>query len=145
MLNQTPLLRETQDTVLEGTLVGPTSVLLKFLVGLLLVSGLTCIYLWQASEIPSIEWKTQDLEVRTGAEVQKNVALMLQVAQWNSPSWIESKASTQGMVPSDQPIHVTLSPSSSGVRAMGQRTVAETVWEGITAWMPETIRTAMLQ
>jgi hypothetical protein len=105
----------------------PTWRLLKFLLGLGLISGLYALYVWQTSTITLIEHDTHAIRAQIGVEEQENVALMMQVAAWNRPDYVESKAVTLGMVPSPQSAFVQ-APASNQRRTTSDQTDALTAW-----------------
>lgn len=123
----------------DRTLIAePTWGLLRFLVILILISGITCVYLWQASTISVIRDDVASLREQLKAQERQNVALMLQLAQWNSPSYIEAEAKRQGLVPAPAPIHVQIAPRPvTGEREMGPHPnlAATTPWDQGMTWL----------
>jgi hypothetical protein len=140
MLNRTsliPLLAPPGLVSLgQRWLAGPTSGLLKFLSVLVIISGLTCLYVWQASTITAIENNTAAMCVELAELERRNVALMLQVAQWNAPSHIESQSQWQGMMPAPQPIYVAVPGSAAVSSGTGNDQLAKAWWAWLTGWLP---------
>jgi cell division protein FtsL len=112
MLNRTTLpitLPHHSDTPLRHQwLAEPTTGLVRFLLVLVLASALTCVYVWQASTIAAVEHDTTRLRLRLAELERQNTSLMLQLAQWNAPAYIEAQARQQGMIPVRQPRYVSL-------------------------------------
>ncbi len=139
MLNRTmmPVLRTEAplSTLRHGVLTNPTS-LLKFLIGLLVVFCVFCLYLWQLSSITTIQAETASLRRQERALERQNVALMLQIAQWDSPAYVESKATELGLRPGPAPVYVTVTPSDDAARSGRaiQDTLA-TLWARLTLWL----------
>jgi cell division protein FtsL len=82
-------------------LTGPNAWLLQLTLIAVMVSLMACIYLWQSSELRDIQEDTRITELKLSALERQNVSLMLQVAQWNRPAYIEEKARRQGMAPAE--------------------------------------------
>jgi hypothetical protein len=108
MLNRssltTPALRLNWGALLRILLAGPNAWLMQLTLIAVVISLLACVYLWQSSALRDIQKDTRNTEqALTGLERQ-NVSLMLQVAQWNAPAYIEDKARREGMVPGQTPL-----------------------------------------
>jgi len=142
MLDHVPapqvLPQPTWGSIHQSLAVGPTSRLLKFLLGLIIISGLTCVYLWQASTISSIENETARMGAELAALERENSVLMLQVAQWNAPTYIENKAHKQGLVPAQQPLYVQVPTTVYAHNGANHRQSwdAATLWQQLTGWVP---------
>ena len=108
MLNRTsfttPALRLNWGAVLRGLLAGPNAWLMQLTIIAVVVSLLTCGYLWQSSSLRDIQKDTRQTERMLTDLERQNVALMLQVAQGNAPAYIEEKARREGMVPGQTPL-----------------------------------------
>ncbi|MCX7671812.1 MAG: septum formation initiator family protein [Anaerolineae bacterium] len=80
---------------------------------------LACIYLWQSSAVADIERDTRRVENSIAQLEHKNVALMVQVARWNHPAYIEEQARKQGLVPAAAPLalEVLVAAPTSTVRS----------------------------
>jgi cell division protein FtsL len=92
----------------------PTSQLLRFLLVLLLLCGLTCLYLWQASTVTDIQQHISELNLESAEYERANVTLMLQVARWYSPEYVIREATAQGMHPNVNPVFVTVAEDGQG-------------------------------
>jgi cell division protein FtsL len=91
------------DALRNDLSAGTLAWLLQFLVVLVLVCAATCVYLWQTSTISDSTTQVRDMQVELRDLERSNVTLMLQVAQWNSPPYIEQEARKQGMAPGQVP------------------------------------------
>lgn len=122
----------------EGLLAGPVSALLRFLLVLAIISAITCLYVWQASTISAIGYQTDVLQAKVAYLEQQNVELMLQVAQWNAPGYVEDQARQQGLVPGELPVYVEVPDAlttSDQEEVASPRSVA--LWRSLTGWLPQ--------
>lgn len=99
--------------------VADTSGLLRFLILLVVISGLTCLYVWQANTIYAIRSETQIMTEEIRSLERQNVALMLEHARWDAPDYIEEESSQSGMVIGQAPVRVQL-PRFSEPRAAAE-------------------------
>jgi len=113
MLNRTslttPAMRLNWGALLRGLitgrlLAGPNAWLMQLTLIAVVVSLLACAYLWQSSALRDIQKDTRMTEEKLTDLEHQNVSLMLQVAQWNAPAYIEEKARREGMVPGQIPL-----------------------------------------
>ena len=108
MLNRssltTPALRLNWGALLRGLLAGPNAWLMQLTLIAVVISLLACVYLWQSSALRDIQKDTRNTEQELTGLERQNVSLMLQVAQWNAPAYIEDKARREGMVPGQTPL-----------------------------------------
>jgi hypothetical protein len=91
--------------------VAATSALLRFLILLVIISGLTCLYVWQANSISAIKGGTQIIMDEIQDLDRQNVSLMLEYSRWDAPDYIEAESRRSGMVTGQAPVRVPL-PSS---------------------------------
>jgi hypothetical protein len=117
---------------LQAMRASPTWRLLRFLLALGVLSGLYGLYVWQASTITVIQKETVRLGEQVGRAEQENVALMLQVAAWNRPDYVESKASALGMVQSPQSAFVQAPSSGARQSADGEGGLLAVWWQELT-------------
>jgi cell division protein FtsL len=108
MLNRTSLttpgMRLNWGALLRGVLAGPNAWLMQLTLIAVVVSLLACAYLWQSSALRDIQKDTRQTERMLTTLERENVSLMLQVAKWNAPAYIEEKARREGMVPGQTPL-----------------------------------------
>jgi hypothetical protein len=112
-----------------------------------LVAGciLTSVYLWQASTISMMQTKARQLQYEAALLEQENVALMLQVAQWNSPNYIEEKASEQGLRDAPPPIYVQIRPAAEPAVTNAEPAAGgQALWRRLTGWLPGSNRSGDL-
>ncbi|GEM_PF-1219046 len=91
-------------TLRKGLFVGPGAWLAQLVLVFTIACILACAYLWQSTAIAEIEADTARTRRALQQLEQENVALMVQVAQWNSPAYIEERARRNGWVPAATPI-----------------------------------------
>ena len=60
--------------------------------------------MWQSSIVSAIQKDTNEIQGKSDDLELKNVALMLQLAQWDNPAYIEQKAREQGLQPGQKPL-----------------------------------------
>jgi hypothetical protein len=94
--------------------VAAASALLRFLVLLVIMSGLTCLYVWQANTISAIKGNTQTMLDEIQNLDRQNVNLMLKYTRWDAPGYIEAESSRSGMVVGQAPVRVQLPAWSQG-------------------------------
>ncbi len=107
----------------------------------LLITGcaLMSLYLWQASTISTMQTQTLRLRYEIAALERENVALMLQVAQWNSPGYIDEKATELGLRPGSAAIyvHVAAQAEPGGTAPTSGRASNVALWRRLTGWLPQ--------
>ena len=113
-----------------------TSALLRFLILLVIISGLTCFYVWQADTISAIGGETQAMTEEIRALERQNVRLMLEYSRWDAPGYIEAEASRSGMVVGPAPVHVQLAGLSEGQAAAGSDAENSASIRQLAAWLP---------
>jgi hypothetical protein len=113
-----------------------TSGLLRFLVLLAVICGLTCVYVWQANSISSIRDDTQSVLAEVQILERQNVSLMLEYAGWDTPDYIEAESSQAGMVAGQTPVRVQL--PGSGERQVAASSGAQYTFQSrqLAAWLP---------
>jgi len=109
MLNRSSLtspaeLRLNWGALLQVLLAGPNAWLMQLTLIAVVVSLLACVYLWQSSALRDLQRDTRNTEEMVTDLERQNVSLMLQVAKWNAPAYIEDKARREGMVPGQPPL-----------------------------------------
>jgi hypothetical protein len=73
-------------------LTGPDGWLMQLVILFTIICLLACVYLWQSSAISEIQQDSARTEAASTELERTNVGLMIQVASWNSPEYIEAKA-----------------------------------------------------
>jgi hypothetical protein len=121
----------------QGLAVGSAAGLFKFFGMLVFISGLTCLYLWQASTISTIEYDTTKLAAKSEMLEIENVDLMRQVQQWFAPAYVEGKAIERGMVPIQTQTFVELPVMNqpTATPEQNRREAAELLWHQATGWL----------
>jgi hypothetical protein len=121
MLNQTPLPTTSQIILGAGADQRQLITLIRFVAVLAVVLGLASVYVWQVGVVTEMRNDTLGIEAETAAVERANTALIIQLIQWKSPSYIESKAKELGMKPAAPPVYIKL-PTSD---AAGHRQTAD--------------------
>jgi hypothetical protein len=121
----TPSRRTSTDNHLADRWAGNSSMSIRFLIFVVIICGLTCLYIWQAHTISVIRSDTDDTLAKMRDLEEENVRLMLDYARWDTPGWIETESNKAGMVVGQAPIRVPIhdEPKTSGV-SRGQGTLA---------------------
>jgi hypothetical protein len=101
----------------------PAFTLLRFLAVIVMLSALACLYFWQLSNIATIRNDTVDLQAQIRDLEHNNAALMLQVAAWNRPDYIQNRANALGLVSAGQPVYMQM-PSTPSVAGPAARPAA---------------------
>jgi hypothetical protein len=97
-----------ESGALSNQAEGATTALLRFLILLVAICGLTCLYVWQANTISSIRGDTRIMLDDIQNLERQNVQLMLQYSPWDAPSYIEAESSGSGMVAGQVPVRIEL-------------------------------------
>ena len=82
----------------QGLYAGPNAWLKQLVLIFAIACALTCVYLWQSSAIAALQKDTNETQRALKQLERENVALMLQVAQRNSPSYIQERARRSGLI-----------------------------------------------
>jgi hypothetical protein len=107
--DSTPTIRRSDKSAdAPETAITATSALLRFLILLVVISGLACLYVWQANTISSIRNETQAVSQKIRTVERQNVILMLEYAHFDTPGYIEAESSQAGMVTGQTPVRVQL-------------------------------------
>ncbi len=139
MLNRTaattPMPRIAWDALRalrKGLMAGPNAWLFQMVLLAFLACLLTCAYLWQSSAISDIESDTQDIMRQSKALERSNVALMVQLAKWEHPAYIERMAKKQGMMPAQPPLvlQVPIQAAQAGSTDFLASSIAG-LWQGL--------------
>jgi hypothetical protein len=102
----------------DSLFAGPNAWLKQLVLLFTIACLLTCAYLWQSSAIAAIQKDTRRAETESIELERANVALMVQVAQWNSPAYIKEKARQGKLTPASdglnrpQVIEVPMAPAA---------------------------------
>jgi hypothetical protein len=85
----------------RAALSGPFTLLLRYVLVLIVLCAIGCLYLWQASDISQLNKQTQRVLYEARNVEATNASLMTQFAQWNGPAYIERQADALGLVPAE--------------------------------------------
>lgn len=140
MLNRTsiptPNARTAWGAVLRGLFAGPSAWLIRLALITVVVSLLMCVYLWQVTTIQDIETDTRDIQQKIDQLEHDNVTLMLQLAQWNHPAFIERTARQQGLTPGKAPLVMHV-PLAAEPRGPGEATTDVPAWQQLIRRLPK--------
>ena len=81
----------------------------RYVLLVILLSALGCVYLWQVNVITHLRQETWNMHAKTVEIEGSNAVLMQQLARWESPSHIEQAASAAGWRRADTPMYVQVS------------------------------------
>jgi hypothetical protein len=79
-----------------GALTGPFSGLLRYVLIAAVLTAIGCLYLWQVNDLSTLHEKTLKLQSEARVLEQENVGLAQQLAQWNSPAYVEKRSAELG-------------------------------------------------
>ena len=113
-----------------------TAGLLQFLILLAVISGLTCLYVWQADTISAIRVETQTMTQQAQALERRNVSLMLEYARWDEPGYIEAESTESGMMLAQEPIRVQLPELSERQADLRPDVEDSPATSKVVAWLP---------
>lgn len=82
----------------HGALAGPTTALLRYVLILGLICAVACLYFLQANRLSRLDKATVSMAERAAALELENIELTRQWAQWNTPSYIQTRAKEAGFV-----------------------------------------------
>jgi hypothetical protein len=118
-----------------------TAGLLQFLILLAVISGLTCLYVWQAGTISAIRVETQAVREQAQALERRNVSLMLECAHWDAPGYVEAESSGPDMMVAQEPIRVQLPELSEHQTELAPDVETGTAISKVAAWLPGSLTT----
>lgn len=120
------------EALRRGLYAGPNAWLKQLVFIFAIACALTCIYLWQSSIIAAIQKDTAETRRALNQLERDNVALMLQVAQWNSPNYIQERARRSGLI--TERAAVTLEVPLPAATPAAAPAGADAVLAEATAW-----------
>jgi hypothetical protein len=88
----------------------PASGLIRFVLMLAIVCGITCVYVWQVSIVADIKNKTAALKEELDDLEQDNAELILELTPFQDPAYVEGQADKLGLASGRPLIHVDLQP-----------------------------------
>jgi hypothetical protein len=129
MLNRTissPTWTPNRWTDLRGGLSDRQAALVRrYVLMVVILSALGCIYLWQVNVITDLRQRTWKMRAQTIEVEGANSVLMQQLARWESPSRIEQAASAAGWRRVATPMYVQV-PSSGEALTSNIQQIAST-------------------
>jgi hypothetical protein len=87
----------------------------RYVLLVVILSALGCVYLWQVNVITELRQKTWAMRDQIVEVEGSNAVLMLQLARWESPSHIELAANAAGWRRADMPTYVQVSSSDEAL------------------------------
>ena len=82
----------------SGLLTGPTSNLLRYVLLAAFLTAIGCAYLWQVNSLSTTYDNTLALQSEAYRLETQNVILAEQLAQWNSPAYVDKRSVEEGYV-----------------------------------------------
>jgi len=99
----------------------------RYVLMVVILSALGCIYLWQVNVITDLRQKTWRMRAQTVEVEAANSVLMQQLARWQSPSHIEQAATAAGWRRVDAPTYVQIPPSDEALTSRIQQVASTQV------------------
>jgi hypothetical protein len=100
----------------------------RYVLMVIFLSTLGCIYLWQVNVITHLRQETWEMRDQIVEIEGSNAVLMQQLARWESPSHIEQAASAAGWRRADTPMYVQVSsPAGTLTSNIQQIASAQTI------------------
>ena len=131
MLNRTissPTWTPNRWTDLRGGLSDRQAAMVRrYVLMVVILSALGCIYLWQVNVITDLRQKTWRMHAQTVEVEGANSVLMQQLARWESPSRIEQAASAAGWRRVDTPTYVQVPPADEALTSNIQQVASTQV------------------
>lgn len=115
-----------------GLYAGPHAWLKQLVLIFTIACVLMCAYLWQSSALAALQKDTRETQRAVAQLERDNVALMLQVAQWHNPAYIQDKARRSGLT-TERAALVLEVPLPTATPAP-TRPIAEVVLAEATTW-----------
>jgi hypothetical protein len=99
----------------------------RYVLMVVILSALGCIYLWQVNVITDLRQRTWRMRAQTVEVEGANSVLMQQLARWESPSRVEQAASAAGWRRVDTPMYVQVSSSDEALTSNIQQVASTQV------------------
>jgi predicted PurR-regulated permease PerM len=93
----------------RGLSTRQAAILLRYVLVVAVLCAAGCLYLWQVNTISILSNETMKLERQARDKEAANVLLMQQLAQWESPAYIDQRVRALGMAPAGPPLRVKVS------------------------------------
>jgi hypothetical protein len=87
----------------------------RYVLMVVILSALGCIYLWQVNVITDLRQATWKMRAQTEEIEGSNAMLMEQLARWESPSHIDQAATAAGWRRADAPMYVQVSSTTEAL------------------------------
>jgi hypothetical protein len=131
MLNRTvssPTWTPNRWTDLRGGLSDRQAAMVRrYVLIVVILSALGCVYLWQVNVITDLRQKTWRMRAQTVEVEAANSVLMQKLARWESPSRIEQAASAAGWRRVATPTYVQVPPSDDALTSSIQQVASTQV------------------
>ena len=88
------------------------STLVRYVLVVICVCAVGCLYLWQTSTMAEIGRQTRALEAEAARLEAETSFLMGQLAQWYSPAYIDQRSQELGLTRKIEPIYVKIQPAA---------------------------------
>jgi hypothetical protein len=92
----------------RGLSTRQAAILLRYVLVVAVLSAMGCLYVWQVNTISIISDETLKLEGQAEDIEAANVLLMQQLAQWESPAYIDQRVRALGMTAAEPPMVVKI-------------------------------------
>ncbi len=90
-----------------------TSTLVRYVLVVVCVCAIGCLYLWQTSTMAEIGRQTRALKTEAARLEAETAFLMGQLAQWYSPAYIDQRSQELGLTRKIEPVYVKIQPAAT--------------------------------
>lgn len=99
---------------------GPASMLIRYALGLVILCLAGSLYFLQSNALARLNEETLRLEQQAAQLERQNMALKLQLAQWNSPAYVRGEALKRGYTEDPRILYVDVTPAHDTTAAAPQ-------------------------
>lgn len=118
--------------------------ILPFLILMIALSIVTCVFIWQANAINDTNANTTRLRAAASRLEQENASLMVELAKLDSPANVEREAARKGLTVRNAPA-VAVAPATAVIPLGGTpQSQSIQIPDQITAWVGDLARKAGL-
>ena len=89
-----------------------TSTLVRYVLVVICVCAIGCLYLWQTSTMAEIGRQTNALKAEAARLEAETSFLMGHLAQWYSPAYIDQRSQELGLTRKIEPVYVKIQPAA---------------------------------
>jgi predicted PurR-regulated permease PerM len=117
----------------RGLSTRQAAILLRYVLVVAVFCAAGCLYIWQVNTISIISNNMMKLERQARDKEAANALLMQQLAQWESPAYIDQRVRALGMTPAGLPLVVKVPGSNRPQAAVGTGSVTYGLVQAVAA------------